>query len=239
MEKPYNNIHRSDWDKVRFWSFVEVSGQPYIYKGKEFIGCWEWTGATQRSGYGTFARGFKYTIVHRIAYILLVGEIPKGLVIDHLCGNRKCCNPEHLEAVTTQENNKRCGCCTMPNVRKTHCPSGHEYTPENTRISIKKGKNNHTECRNCRECQRIAQRKFALEFPERKKASRQKWYAEHGAEYRKAKSVGKPKRQKLSDEDITNIRSDYSSGVFTQEELGEKYNVTGSYVSTLVNRKAR
>lgn len=91
--------------------------------------CWEWTGASDRSGYGAFKYLGKKINSHRFSYRHYKGEIPKGLDIDHLCRVRKCVNPEHLEAVTRKINVER-GLSSQE--RKTHCIHGHAYTPENT-----------------------------------------------------------------------------------------------------------
>lgn len=97
---------------------------------KDDNGCWLWANVAP-NGYGKIQyRGsdgkLVYVSTHRLAYELLVGLIPAGLTIDHLCRVRNCCNPEHLEAVTQQENTRRAKALI------THCPQGHEYTPENT-----------------------------------------------------------------------------------------------------------
>ena len=91
-------------------------------------GCLEWTGAL-RMGYGKF-RGVagRTTTAHRVVWETFVGPIPEGLELDHLCRNRKCVNPDHLEPVTRRENLRR----GSNGVLKTHCPHGHEYTDENT-----------------------------------------------------------------------------------------------------------
>lgn len=93
-------------------------------------GCWQWTASIRSDGYGEVKFRGHTRLVHHAAYELLVGPIPDdGLVFDHLCRNRACCNPEHLERVTQGENLAR---GHHANRAKTHCPQGHEYTPENT-----------------------------------------------------------------------------------------------------------
>lgn len=84
-------------------------------------GCWEWQGARTGDGYGAQRFRGRLELTHRISYLLHVGPIPDGLVIDHVCRNTICCNPEHLEAVTQGENVRR-----QPRVsERTHCPQGH------------------------------------------------------------------------------------------------------------------
>lgn len=78
---------------------------PRIEKRDE--GCWIWTGALNAAGYGHIGHRTQVFRVHRVVYEMLVGPIPEGQVLDHLCRNRACCNPKHLEAVTVQTNNRR------------------------------------------------------------------------------------------------------------------------------------
>lgn len=107
--------------------------------------CWEWTGWLTPKGYGQITRTKKTMLVHRYVYELAIGDIPKGLQLDHLCRNRKCCNPAHLEPVTPKENCMRGEGIPAINAAKTSCPHGHEYTAENT-VRAKDGR------RICRAC---------------------------------------------------------------------------------------
>lgn len=124
----------------RFWSKVNFLGKN---------GCWIWNGSTRR-GYGQFS--FEHTIntaAHRFAYEQLVGPIPEGLTIDHLCKNRLCVNPTHLEVVTRGENTLRGDSPFSINARKTHCPKGHPLTEDNLcRSVLKIGKRSCRTCRN-------------------------------------------------------------------------------------------
>lgn len=92
-------------------------------------GCIEYTGPLDARGYGsqiTRGPGALRVQTHVAAYEMLVGPVPDGLELDHLCRNPRCCNPSHLEPVTHAENMRRAGSAV------THCIHGHEYTPENT-----------------------------------------------------------------------------------------------------------
>jgi len=95
-------------------------------------GCWEWTDGTNHHGYGGFNVNNKAILSHRFIYEYYHGMICPDLTIDHLCRNRKCVNPLHLEQVSMKINNERGMSPSGINSRKTHCIRGHQFTEENT-----------------------------------------------------------------------------------------------------------
>ncbi len=94
--------------------------------------CWLWRGWIEHHGYGRFRADGKRYYAHRWAYEAMVGPIPDGLTLDHLCRNRACVKPDHLQPVSNKTNILRGDSPSAVNARKTHCPQGHEYTPQNT-----------------------------------------------------------------------------------------------------------
>lgn len=132
---------------ARFWSKVNKSG-PMPTVGNVQGACWQWTKGTIPSGYGSFHVSRTKTVgAHRYAWEALHGPIPDDLTIDHLCRNKQCVNPDHMEVVTRGVNTLRAIDIGARNRHKTHCSNGHEYTPENTRIKADKS-------RRCRTCDR-------------------------------------------------------------------------------------
>lgn len=122
--------------ECRFWEKVS--------KGPE---CWGWAGYLNPHGYGKFYRDGSQRYAHRVSWELTNGEIPKGLVIDHLCRNTSCVNPRHMEPVTPSENKNRGIGQPAINSRKTHCKYGHEFTEEN--IYIRKRRQGGKACKMC------------------------------------------------------------------------------------------
>ena len=95
-------------------------------------GCWEWQGYIDRDGYGRVSINGQQDGAHRKSYLAFRGAIPGGRQLDHLCRNRRCCNPFHLEPVTQRENTLRGTSFSAINARKSHCIHGHPFTPTNT-----------------------------------------------------------------------------------------------------------
>jgi hypothetical protein len=121
-------------------------------------GCWNWTGTNRGEGqYGCMRRRHPDTgevSAHRHVYALHKGEIPEGLFLDHLCKNRRCVNPDHLEPVTNQENVIR-GDKVQAARAATHCANGHEWTARNTYLHPTQ------KSRVCRQCTRDAVTRYS------------------------------------------------------------------------------
>ena len=127
--------------EARFWQKVEKSAD-----------CWNWIGVKNSGGYGQLQVKGRMVYAHRYAYELLTGPIPSGLTIDHLCRNRACVYPAHMEPVSRGGNVLRGEAPTAYNARKTHCKHGHPFNAANTYFRLdRKG-------RMCRECKRMRER---------------------------------------------------------------------------------
>lgn len=128
--------------------------------------CWEWTAWRNRKGYGSLSLpkqggGQIKCMAHRVLYELLIGPIPEGAQLDHLCRNRGCVRPSHLEPVTCKENLMRGETHAARLAARTHCDNGHEFSAENT-IIRKDG------ARRCRECNRVQCREYGRRNPRKR-----------------------------------------------------------------------
>jgi len=117
-----------------------------LYAGSIRInGCRVWLGRKDKDGYGRIKAYGRDRQAHIVAYELACGPVPAGLQLDHLCRNRACIDPEHLEAVTCRVNLMRGETQAAYKAAQTHCVNGHEFTPENTYSYVNKK-------RMCRRC---------------------------------------------------------------------------------------
>ena len=134
----------SEERQLAFWSYVNK---------RPTNGCWNWAGGKSKHGYGSFFvdRNRRSARVHRVAWELLRGHIPEDLTIDHLCKNKLCVNPDHMEIVTRSINSSR-----GAGGQKTHCRNGHALTPDNL-VKVAKRPN----FRACRECTKARRRRRA------------------------------------------------------------------------------
>ena len=135
--------------EARYWAKVEFG---------DWLDCWVWTAATTNHGYGNFYVGggranATNKKAHVVAYELLVGPVPPGLELDHLCRNPPCVNPAHLEAVTHAENMRRSP--ILGRWERTECKQGHPFDEENTYRYLRDGR----ERKGCRACARDRMRR--------------------------------------------------------------------------------
>ena len=127
-------------------------------------GCWIWllssrlSGRTRKIEYGSVSFLGKARAAHIVAWLIFKGEMPHGLLLDHLCRNTLCVNPAHLEPVTNRVNCLRGVSPFAENARKTHCPMGHAYDEKNTYWH-----NNKRHCRECGVIRHKAKRGIALQ----------------------------------------------------------------------------
>lgn len=127
---PY--VHKPERRAERFMRCVE----------KQPNGCWRWTGFINPQGYGYSSLRGKKSLAHRVSYWIFVGEVKDGMDLDHLCRNRYCVNPAHLEQVTRSENLKR-------GFDARGCGNGHKYTEENTSVVRRSDGTTERRCKIC------------------------------------------------------------------------------------------
>lgn len=160
----------------RFWEKVDKNG-PIPDYAPHLGPCWLWLASRDVNGYGQFMAKTRHVPAkaYRWAYEATVGPVPAGLQLDHLCRVRLCVNPSHLEPVTGEENMRRQFAAV------THCPQGHAYTPENTRMWGRQ--------RRCIACDVERQRQKLAEMTPEQRAERN---AKKRADYhaKKAKQTG-------------------------------------------------
>jgi len=154
---PYGVRFKTALDReAHFWSKVRKTESCWIWTGYKH----HWTGGLGNE-YGQTSWFNVSVSTHRLAYALLRGAIPHGMELDHLCRNRACCNPWHLEPVTHKENLRR----GIYRWNLTHCPAGHAYEERNTYRTPR----GHRRCRKCRAIQEKKRRRI-LKLAEEQKS---------------------------------------------------------------------
>jgi len=140
MSKVIFDINTMEIDHIKFLSKVSATNN-----------CWYWNGAIGTHGYGVFYHKRKNLLSHRVSYVIFNSHIDNNLVIDHVCGNKACVNPEHLRNVEQRtnviENNSS---IVFDNFNKTHCKNGHEFSGSNLKMVYRSKENrNYRVCRIC------------------------------------------------------------------------------------------
>lgn len=171
----------------------------------EATNCLEWQRAKAR-GYGIVSFNGKMQMVHRVVYEHLIGPIPEGLQIDHLCRNRACSNPGHLDPVTARTNINR---GRKPQSEKTHCPKGHPYDQANT--YYRKDRPG----RECRLCS-VARN--------------------NNRNWQKLRALGIPVRRKISDEQIDEIRRTFTLGLASKAQMSRQYSISRTHVGRILKQ---
>lgn len=126
--------------ECRFWSKIDRRGPS---------DCWLWIGPVQKNGYGKFSEGKTTLLAHRVVYEREVGHIHRDLVVDHVCNERLCVNPAHLQIIPQRANVMRGAGVAAQNARKTHCKNGHPLSGANLVLIRQKNGRNERRCRTC------------------------------------------------------------------------------------------
>lgn len=147
-------MHGKGWCATHYRRWYEhgtTDGPEWAWVDKDASGCWLWTGVLNSHGYGRLRRAGRFVPAHRHFYVMLRGQIPDGLELDHLCRVRHCVNPDHLEPVTRAENLRRA--LAVREAREV-CSKGHQLTEDN----VYRPKGTYLRCRRCNTEQQQARR---------------------------------------------------------------------------------
>ena len=214
---------------------IEIISQKFIDKfwskvdRKSNDECWEWLGSDNGHEYGRFYAGggkdnpLTY-YAHRYSYTLYYGEIPEGLEIDHLCKNRKCVNPLHLEAVTTKVNVLRSDSLSAKRARQEFCIRGHPLFGDN--LYEAGGKRM---CKQCREDNRLNNKDRDGEN------RRSRYLINHGGV--QGNNKGENNGQSILTEKNVKLILMYSNNGITGKKLSEMFDVSEATISRVINKK--
>lgn len=164
MAESYLTIERLSIKEItRIFSKIQISATSFYANTP----CWEWIAGRNSCGYGSIRLRGPCRQVHRVMYAWLVSPLPNGISkttvqIDHLCNNRRCINPVHLQAVLPKINSARGTSPIATNGAKTHCKRGHPFTPDNTYLYSGK----HRQCKTCVRARQTARLNILRRDPE-------------------------------------------------------------------------
>ncbi len=199
-------------------------------------GCHIWFGACYINGYGTIGVSKKVLSAHRVSYFVYKGDIPEDFVVDHLCNNKFCINPDHLEAKTQHKNILRSNAISVQNASKTHCNNGHEFTKDNTRIN-KQGS------RDCITCLNERKKKYYQKHLSDILEKKAEYYKKNRAAIRKYQTDrnrvlrGGNDMVKLKEEDIAKIRKLITDGL-SSRKIAKMFGVSKTPILSIRNNKA-
>lgn len=210
-----------DPPEVRFWARVSIPNDPKA--------CWEWTGGKQSNGYGNIMINYKTIGVHRFSYKLHYGPIPPRMFVCHHCDNPSCVNPTHLFLGTPKDN-------VLDMVHKGRAKSSPPGLSGEDHPNAKLTWDQVNMIRASFETGNVTLQELAERFNVTKQTISYivKWQTWRTKD---SPPPSKPGRAKLTESDVLAIRSEYAAGKVLQRELAERYNVNGSLISMIVNRK--
>lgn len=160
---------------------TQVLGATFWARVQKTADCWVWIGPRLPTGYGTMKHNRKPAYAHRMVWTALRGPIPDGWEIDHLCRNRSCVNPDHLEPVTRKENCRRAGL----HRRQSHCPRGHQLTESNIAVGQKS--------RRCKTCYEASQAAYRAAHRETARAYTKAWRGKKASQAALQRRAGSPR----------------------------------------------
>lgn len=195
--------------------------------------CWHWLGLKYPNGYGMVPSRRRRFLAHRVAWVLTYGTIDHTLTLDHLCRNRACVNPAHLEQVSMHMNNLRGNGFSGKNARKTHCPQGHPYDESNT-ILTTNPRPGLIMGRKCRLCNR-ARKRTPRALEQARSRGRSNRLRDRALKNRFPGNLNG--LSKLTEEKVRKIRQMHSSKQWTYKQIAAFFGLAKSTIARVLARQ--